>query len=131
MIRLTCREAARPHPFNVTAFLNSAIYWCKWIGDGANEAAVQALLGENWERYGDATLAALVLYRYDQDVIAACRSVSKHYRDVRVVSVALDRLRLKYEQADRDAVDEMVAIKMPSLDVIDLVHAATEHVQRD
>ena len=61
-------------------------------------------------------------------------TISRHVRsdrDVRVVSVALDRLRLKYEQADRDAVDEMVAIKMPSLDVIDLVHAATEHVQRD
>lgn len=63
--------------------------------------------------------------------IAAWRSVSKHYRDLRVVSVALDRVRLKYEQAGRDAVDEMVAIKMPSLDVIVLVHADTEHVQRD
>jgi hypothetical protein len=87
--------------------------------------------GTNWELYGDATLAALALYRYDQDVITAWRSVSKHCRDVRVVSVALDRVRLKYEQAGRDAVDEMVAIKMPSLDVIDLVHVATEHVQRD
>lgn len=131
LARLARREMARPHSFNAAAYLHSAIDWYKRIGDDANEAAMQALLGENWERHGDATVAALARHGYYQDAIAAYRGVSSRFRDAHDVPVALERVRLKYEQTGRDAVGEMVAIKMPSFDVTDLVRAATEHVQHD
>lgn len=131
LARLARREASRPHPFNAAAYLHSAIDWYKRIGDDANEAAMQALLGESWERHGDATVAALARHGYYQDAITAYRGVSGRFRDAHDVPVALERVRLKYEQAGRDAVGEMAAIKMPSLDVTDLVRAATEHVQHD
>lgn len=130
LARLARREADRPNPFHAAAYLNSAIDWFKRTGDDASEAAMLVLLGAVWERHADATTAALVRHGFYQDAITAYRGVAGRFRVEHNVPAALERVRLKYEQAGRDAVSEMVAVKMPAFDATDLVHAATVHVQR-
>lgn len=128
---LARREADRPHPFNASAYLHSAIDWFKRIGDSAGAAAMLAQLGETWERHGDATAAAVARHGFYQDAIAAYRGVAGRFRDEHDVPAALERARLKYEQAGRDSVGEMISVPMPAFDATDLVRAATEHVQRE
>lgn len=43
---LARREADRPHPFNASAYFQSAIDWFKRIGDNAGAAAMLTELGE-------------------------------------------------------------------------------------
>lgn len=128
--RLARREAYSAHVFHAAAYLHSAINWCEWTNDVAGAAAMQALLGDTWERHGDAAGVALARHGFYQDAIAAYRSVPSRLRDAHGILVAIERTRLKYEQAGRDAVGEMVSVKMPAFDATDLVRAAIEHVQQ-
>ncbi|GAA0432161.1 hypothetical protein GCM10009094_40910 [Massilia aurea] len=128
---LARREADRPHAFHAAAYSQSAIDWFKRVGDKAGAAAMLALLGETWERHGDATPAPLTRHAFYQDAIVAYRGVAGRFRDAHDVPAALERARLKYEQAGRDSVGEMISVPMPAFDVTDLVRAATEHVQRE
>lgn len=128
---LARREADRPHPFNAAAYLHSAIDWFRRIGDNAGEAAMLAELGETWERHGDATAAAFARHGFYQDAISAYRGVAGRFRETHDIRAALERARLKYEQAGRDSVGEMIAVPMPAFDATDLVRAATEHVQHE
>jgi hypothetical protein len=128
--RLAQREADSAHAFHAASYLHSAINWREWTGDAAGAAAMQALLGDTWERHGDAASPALARHGFYQDAIAAYRSVPGRFRDAHGIFDAIERTRLKYEQAGRDVVDEMVAVRMPAFDATDLVRAATEHVQQ-
>jgi len=128
---LARREAERPHAINAAAYLQSAIDWFKRVGDNAGAAAMLALLGETWERHGDATPAPLTRHAFYQDAIVAYRGVAGRFREAHGIPDALERARLKYEQAGRDSVGEMISVPMPSFDATDLVRAATEHVQHE
>ena len=128
---LARREANRPHPFNAAAYFQSAIDWFKRIGDNAGAAAMLTELGETWERYGDATAPAFARYGFHQDAISAYRGVAGRLREADDIRAALKRARLKYEQASRDSIGEMISVHMPAFDATDLVCAATEHVQHE
>ena len=128
---LARREPIRHNPFHTSDYLRSAIDWFKRAGDDAGEAAMLVQLGENWERHGDATAGALARHGFYQDAIAAYRGVAGRYRVAHEIPAALERARLKYEQAGHDSVDEMVAVRLPAFDATDMVRAATKHVQHE
>ena len=128
---LARREPIRHNPFHTSDYLRSALDWFKRAGDDAGEAAMLVQLGENWERHGDATAGALARHGFYQDAIAAYRGVAGRYRVAHEIPAALERARLKYEQAGHDSVDEMVAVRLPAFDATDMVRAATKHVQHE
>ena len=131
LVLLARREAERPHPFHAAAYMHSAIDWFNRMGDNAGEASMLAQLGETWESHGDATAAALARHAFYQDAIAAYRGVAGRFREAHGIPAALERVRLKYEQAGRDSVGEMISVPMPAFDATDLVRAATERVQHE
>ncbi|WP_462184053.1 hypothetical protein, partial [Acinetobacter baumannii] len=92
------------------AYMHSAIDWFNRMGDNAGEASMLAQLGETWESHGDATAAALARHAFYQDAIAAYRGVAGRFREAHGIPAALERVRLKYEQAGRDSVGEMISV---------------------
>lgn len=128
---LAGREPLRSNPFHTAAYLRSAIDWFKRAGDAAGEAAMWVLLGENWERHGDDKTTALARHAFYQDAISAFRRVSGRFRVKHEIPAALERARLKYEQAGRDSIDEMVVVSLPAFNATELVRAATKRVQHD
>jgi len=102
----------------------------KKLDDDSARVTVLLSIADSWEQEGDerSSSSNMVAGSFYENGVQSYRRIPVKFRKENQVDEKISTLRLKIKNSGQGALDEMALVKIPSVDVSDIVQASQKHI---